>query len=182
MERPKKQILLRLRKRFSRGSVVVEAVFMLPFTIWLLFCVIQYGVVLNTATTITDIDREAARYASMHATVNTINSPQASPAAGSVQAYVQELCTSSSINYSDFVGADGHAGSGPIVYSVNDSGTYTLVPAGGTVAYGQGVAVKLQYPMYKRVWFSSLVPGMSNFTNTNNTWNKTTVMIVENPQ
>jgi Flp pilus assembly protein TadG len=183
MEQPKKQIWRKFRKRFSRGSVVVEAVIILPFLIWMVFCVIQYGIVLNTATTLTDIDRDAARYAAENASGSTTINLAGNSA--SVQAYVKLLCTNTkgafgqTVDYNDLCDASGNTGAGPYVGTMSNSGAFTAQNSSYRWTYGDNIAVTIYYPLSKKVFAGSLVPGMSNFTS--KPYRKTTAMIVEVP-
>jgi Flp pilus assembly protein TadG len=164
-------------KRAQRGAAAVEAMLLLPLIVWATFAIIQWGSVINAMNTITDLGRSAARFAAVHATESTCNDTSAGT--GSVQAFLKAQCASSPINYSDLVGTDGVAGSGAIVGSVASNGTFTPAASGTTFVPGTSVAIKLQYPMAKKVYASKLVPGISAYAGAGVVWPKVTVMVVE---
>jgi hypothetical protein len=146
--------------------------------VWATFAIIQWGSVITTMNTITDLGRATARFAAVHATESTFLSASSTPAAGSVQAFFQQQCGSSTVNYADFADSKGTVGKGPGVGTLASDGSFTPTT---TFTAGSPVAIYLGYPMWKKVYASKLVPGLSQWATVGYYVPKVTVMVVEKP-
>lgn len=151
---------------------------LLPMIVWATFAIIQWGSIITTMNTITDLGRATARFAAVHATESTFLSASSTPAAGSIQAFFQQQCGTSTVNYADFVDVSGTAGKGPSIGTIDSGGNFVTAT---TFTAGAPVAVYLRYPMWKKVYASKLVPGMTTYGTVGNYWPKVTVMVVEKP-
>ena len=96
----------RQNRRRRRGSQLVEFALVLPFLLILTLGLVQYGLIYNTALTITNLSRDSARYAAINSK-NTQPTTAPSIAVGStdpntkIRDYVKRISGNFGVNYND---------------------------------------------------------------------------------
>ena len=172
---------LNLRASRSRrgASVVVETALcmtlvVLPISIGIL----QYGIVMSTANQLEQISREGARYAAVHGTEATFAGSEST--VGSLRYYLKNLVVAqrTSISWTDLAGVPRlpYGGTTPtpnsttaagfiqIIYAngmpnpvpPSSSAFYTNSAVLGTPVAGQGVSVRVVYPMTRKVFVGNI--------------------------
>jgi len=161
------------RRRRVRGSVTIEFALTMPFLVWVLFGICEYSMALNTMNTITQLARDGARYAAVHATKSNCYS------ASSVDGSTRDFMVTESQNTS-VVLADSNIALG-YVDDVTGSSTFGTFVVGTPTTPGKNVAVQITYDMTKRMWSStaSIVPGLSQIVKNN--YKKRAVFVIEKP-
>ncbi|MEO7717858.1 MAG: TadE/TadG family type IV pilus assembly protein [Capsulimonas sp.] len=132
----------------------MEMALCLPLLIWLTFAIIEYGIVINTTMTLTQLARDTARFVAIHG--GETNADAAATVNGSIRAFLKAECAGQSINYSDLT----------VVIGTMDAGT-GVVTANAASARLQGnvQTVQISYFMGNKISVSAkLVPGLSSFT------------------
>lgn len=124
------------------GQTIVEtslvlAFILLPLTLGLL----QFGIILNAANTMTQIAREGGRYAAVHGQQDTFDGPATAPAAGkqaSLRYYLKTVADPTGIRWAD----------------IQNNIVVTPATPAARVS-GQPVSVSVTYPMSKKVFLGS---------------------------
>ena len=161
------------RRRRTRGAITLEFALTMPFLVWVLFGICEYGMALNTINTLTQLARDGARYAAVHATQT--NCYQPSTTTGSTKAFMVNESKGTSITLADSNIALGY------IDDVSGSTTYQQFVAGTPTTPGKNVAVQITYDMTKRLWTSTagIVPGLSQIAVPN--YKKRAVFVIEKP-
>lgn len=157
------------RTRRIKGALVVEMALCLPLLIWLTFAIIEYGIVINTTMTISQLTRDTARFVAIHGGETTADSPATT--SGSIKEFLKTECAGTSINYNDLT----------LVVGKMDAST-GVVTANVPSARLQGTAatVQISYFMGKKLSVSpKLVPGLSAFTDSSKPYVKKSTVILE---
>jgi len=173
-----REVKLRSRKR-RRGSVALEFILIAPFLIWITFAVCEYGIVINTISTINQLARDGGRYAAIHATESTAYMD--GKTANSIRTFIEFESQQTSVKLTQAMESQSVP---PIRLGIIDpdpthTTTYGKFIDATPRAPGTPVAVAITYDMSKRVWGSGIVPGLSNFTST--TKPKIVVFLIEKP-
>ncbi|BDI32812.1 hypothetical protein CCAX7_48630 [Capsulimonas corticalis] len=155
--------------RHSRGALVAEMAVCLPILIWLTFAIIEYGIVINTTITLTQLTRDTARFVAIHGGEATTADASASTT-GSIRAFLQTECSGTSINYSDLTLTVGTL-TAPGVVTPNNASARTQ---------GSTETVQISYPLGKKISVSAkFIPGLSAFIDPNAPYVKRSSVIME---
>ena len=155
--------------------MVAEMAICLPLLVWLTFAIIEYGIIINTTITLSQLTRDTARYVAIHggeSTADTAAPPATGASTASILAFLKNECAGTSINYSDLTVVVGTMDPATGIVSAN------LAPAR---IQGSVTTVQISYPMAKKMSVSSkLVPGLSAFTDPLKPYTKKSTIIMEN--
>jgi Flp pilus assembly protein TadG len=138
-------------KRTVRGSVTVEIALIFPFLVWLTFGIIQYGYILNAEVEVTNLDRDAARFAAING--NNTAFYGSVTTTGSLDQFVQSECTGTGIAYSDLTITTR--------YIDTTTNNHIVLTAPPPSTGGIPIEVELDYNISKKILVNGLVPGLS---------------------
>ncbi len=129
-------------KRHAGQTLVETALILVVVLLPLTLGIIQFGLIFNATNTMTQIAREAGRYAAVHCKEATFDGPDTAPAAGaqgSLKFYLKTVADQTGIKWD----------------SIKDSVVVTpATPA--TRTKGDAVTVSVTYPMKNKVFLGSL--------------------------
>jgi hypothetical protein len=172
-----KRTRLRSRSR-HRASALVETALCLTLVILpTSIGILQYGIVMSASNQIEQVAREAGRFAAVHCLEPTFdgNENQASPP--SLRYYLKNTAMKSKATVL-WIEIDGIVDRSPTApYPVLPEGSVQVTPAAvADRVSGQGVTVKIAYPMKRKLFVGTIVPGISKLAND---YNATSSFIIE---
>lgn len=130
----------------QRGAVLVEFAIVVVLLVMMLYGIVQYGMIINTLSTLSYLSQVGCRYAAVHS--DDPSADKNSTTSGSIAYYVAMIANNTTVKSTD------------ITISVSPLQTDTV-----NRASGKPVTVSVQYDMGKRSYFGGFVPGVKAGTN-----------------
>jgi Flp pilus assembly protein TadG len=143
------------------GQTLIEFAVCFPIILLLTMGLVQFGLIYNTAITLTNLSREGVRYAAVHGTeTSTILNSTSYATDTAIRTYIRQAAASTTVRPTD----------------LPDS-AITVSPGAGSAARisGQPVTVVLNYDMRKKLFLPSRFMGVGF----NTSYSTTTTMIIE---
>jgi Flp pilus assembly protein TadG len=165
-------------RKFKRGSATVELALIAPLLMLMMFGLIQYGIIWNSMVSVSQLTRDATRYAAVHGTEAGFDGPSVANGT-SLRSYIMANCSNSAgLSYANI--GDSHVFAGymdnstnPPTFVVNTVGTpkrKSFLP----------ITVEIDYDLSQRIYTNGLVPGVG-YWKTNRVTKRCTMMIEKVP-
>ena len=148
------------RRAQNKGALIVEMGICLPLLVWLTFAIIEYGLVINTTVTLSQLARDTARFTAVHGGEKTADAPaydikDATSSTASIRNFLKTECAGTSINYSDLT---------VVVGALDATNSTVAANVAANRTRGSAITVQLSYDLSKKISVSSqLVPGLATF-------------------
>jgi len=139
-------LMLMSHPKRQRGAALVEFALVVMILVMMLYAIVQYGMIINTLSTLSYLSQVGCRYASVHS--DDVNADKNSTTSGSIAYYVATVANTTTVKPSD------------ITISVTPLQNDTV-----NRAAGKPISVSVQYDMGKRSYFGGFVPGVKAGTN-----------------